>query len=515
MKKLLSILLTLSMLFSMCVFGASASNASAAEPTEVTLHATDGQIIISWRNPVWTEANALTAIKLYDGAGTELKGKSFDLTSGKAQYYTHTGLTPGNVYSYKLKFTYADGSVIPVKLSSKTVAATDTNYIGASYVQNRIFYGKAPAQDALSVIMDNSEQRKGHPTLKLSNHKGSAYNGELLTVTRDKLTPGCTYIFSYRQKVSAADVGKTHVLWFKNGTIAEPDSGKTADKTLPVGDGNWKERSVEYTLASGQTTFKVQFVTKAIENFWIDELSLVEKGDTTNKNHLANFTNDKIYSNIVALDTVDEKVITADQVTNTANSNSITTAWAGDTTIQPTRMSSLKFYIKKAGASAYTYAGEAAGQYSGNFVFENLTPGTYYDVKVTKILCGVEVDLKTETINTLVVPVNPDWDVSAYSFKLGDTEVADISKAGTYTASVSVKNVNTTEASLPAQLIAAIYKAGVLQSVVYTDKIDVNKGENKTLTQKVTITDANCEVRLFLWDGLDTMKPLAMASEKF
>lgn len=513
MKKLLSILLTLSMLFSMCVFGASASNASAAEPTEVTLHATDGQIIISWRNPVWTEANALTAIKLYDGAGTELKGKSFDLTSGKAQYYTHKGLTTGNVYSYKLEFTYADGSVVPVKLSSKASSSSLQLYLGTTAIQGDISYHRDTESNPLSVIMDNSEQRDGHPTLKLTNHRGNSYGNALLTVNVKNLNKGATYTFSYWQKVSAADVGKTHVLLFENGTIAVHDPDKEKQITLHVGDGTWYKRTVTYTLANDKTTFNVGFVIKSIENFWIDELSLVKEGTTTNM--LANRANNKIYKEVVALDTVAEKVITADQVTNTANSNSITTAWAGDTTIQPTRMSSLKFYIKKAGASAYTYAGEAAGQYSGNFVFENLTPGTYYDVKVTKILCGVEVDLKTETINTLVVPVNPDWDVSAYSFKLGDTEVADISKAGTYTASVSVKNVNTTEASLSAQLIAAIYKEGVLQSVVYTDKIDVNKGENETLTQKVTITDANCEVRLFLWDGLDTMKPLAMASEKF
>ena len=510
MKKLLSILLTLSMLFSMCVFGASASNTSAAEPTEVTLHTDATQIIISWRNPVWTEANALTAIKLYDGAGTEFTGTSFDLTSGKIQSYTHSSLTTGDVYSYKLEFTYEDGSVIPVKLSSKTVAATGTNYIGAGTVQNKIFYAKAPAQKALSVIMDNSEQREGHPTLKLTNHTGSAYNGELLTVTRDGLTKGGTYTFSYYQKASAADVaaGRTHVLLFKNGTIAEPDSGKTAEKTFK-GTGEWVKRSVKYTLNSDQTTFKVIFVTKAIENFWIDEFSIVEDGDTTNTNRLANFTNGMIYDKV--LNRKNLTTILESNVTNTAQLNSITTAWS--TTV--TNLKSLKFYIKKASDTAYTYVGEAEGQQTGNFVFENLTSGTYYDVKVTRVHNGVEVDLKNEKISTLVAPVNPDWNVSAYSFMLENTEVDDITQTGTYTASVNVENVNTTEASLPAQLIAAIYKAGVLQSVVYTDKIDVNKGENETLTQEVTITDANCEVRLFLWDGLDTMKPLAMASEKF
>jgi hypothetical protein len=515
MKKLLSILLTLSMLFSLCVFGASASNTSAAQPTEVTLHATNGQIMISWRNPVWTETNALTAIKLYDGTGKEFAGTSFDLTSGKVQSYTHAGLTTGNVYSYKLEFTYADGSVTPVKLSSKASKSSLDLYPGTTAVQGDISYNRTTESQALSVIMDNSEQRNGHPTLKLTNHTGSAYNGELLTVNVKNLTEGATYTFSYYQKASAADVDadRTHVLLFKNGTITEPDSGKTNQKTFKVGMGDWIKRSVEYTLANDKTTFTVGFVIKSIENFWIDELSLVEKETTTNK--LANRANDKIYNSVVGFDTVAEKVIIADQVTNTAQSNSITTTWEGNTTTQPTRVSSLKFYIKRAGASAYTYAGETAGQYSGNFVFENLTPGTYYDVKVTRISCGVEVDLKKETINTLVIPVNPDWDVSVYSFKLGDTEVADISKAGTYTASVSVKNVNTTEASLSAQLIAAIYKEGVLQSVVYTEETAVNSGESETLTKEVTITDADCEVRLFLWDGLDTMKPLAMSSEKF
>lgn len=511
MKKLLSVLLTLSMLFSLCVFGASASNTSAAEPTEVTLHTDATQIIISWRNPVWTEANALTAIKLSDGTGKEFAGTSFDRTSGKIQSYTHTGLTIGNVYSYKLEFTYADGSVIPVKLSSKTVAATSTNYIGAGSVQDKIFYAKAPAQNALSVIMDNSEQRKGHPTLKLTNHKGSEYNGELLTVTRNGLTAGGTYTFSYWQKVSAADVaaGRTHVLWFKNGTIAEPDSSNKPNEKTFKGTGEWVQRSVKYTLNSGQTTFKVHFVTKAIENFWIDGFSIVEDGDTTETNRLASFTNGIIYDKV--LKRTNLTTILESDVTNTAQLNSITTAW--NTTV--TNLKSLKFYIKKASDTAYTYVGEAEGQQTGNFVFENLTSGTYYDVKVTRVHNGVEVDLKNEKISTLVAPVNPDWNVSAYSFKLGDTEVDDITQTGTYTASVNVENVNTTEASLPAQLIAAIYKAGVLQSVVYTDKIDVNKGENETLTQEVTITDANCEVRLFLWDGLDTMKPLAMASEKF
>ena len=515
MKKLLSILLTLSMLFSLCVFGASASNASAAEPTEVTLHATDGQIIISWRNPVWTEANALTEIKLYDGAGTKLE-TSFDLKSGKIQSYTHKGLTTGNVYSYKLEFTYADRSVIPVKLSSKASKSSLDLYLGTTAIQGDISYHRDTESIPLSVIMDNSEQREGHPTLKLTNHRGDKYGRALLTVNVKNLNKGATYTFSYWQKASAADVkaGRSHLLSFQNGTITKPDSSnKPTEKTFMLDTDKWVQRSVEYKLASDKTTFTVGFVIKSIENFWIDELSLVENGTTTNM--LAKRANNNIYKEVAALDTVNEKVITADQVTNTANSNSITTAWEGDTKTPPTRMSSLKFYIKKAGASAYTYAGEAAGQYSGNFVFENLTPGTYYDVKVTKILCGVEVDLKTETINTLVVPVNPDWDVSAYSFKLGDTEVADITQTGAYTASVSVKNVNTTEESLPAQLIAAIYKEGVLQSVVYTDKIDVNKGENETLTKEVTITDADCEVRLFLWDGLDTMKPLAMASEKF
>jgi len=93
-------------------------------------------------------------------------------------------------------------------------------------------------------------------------------------------------------------------------------------------------------------------------------------------------------------------------------------------------------------------------------------------------------------------------------------EVESIAKGG-YRASVSVTNNNCGD-DLTAVLIAAVYKDGMLDSLYTSDSKTVSRGTSESLSLNKSISipdtsDGEYLLKLMLWEGLNTFKPLVDA----
>lgn len=437
---------------------------------------TQGVNSISWINP---NVQNLTNISLYQvtESGETLIGDQYDTTGGLRQVYELST----SIICAKIVFTFDDQSTIQM------YAAIDNNTLWGDSIPEWNFglnqQGDFPYNPAKFVVdPDENAGEPGTASAKfVSNHTRSIDKTFVTAMQKGlEMEEGKTYAISYWVKADGnADNLKSTVSWsaLYDGYTSDVIEGTS-------GSYDWKKLSFTYTspdTAKKHIGFTIPYATKG---FWIDNVEayeLDENGDPTGENLITNG------------DVSDYEIPSGkpDKVNAVGGNRNITISWANTSGYQ-----SVWAYEKK--GDQWFYRGSIPNSLY-RIQFTNLEREKEYTYKIVPVSkYGVHGEEQIVTAKTLTL----DYELTEPALD-GETL-----RRGTNTISISIKN-NKLETPLPVELMAAVYKDGILEQVV-SEKADIAKSDPTAAPRTLSVSfelgeNGEYSVRTFVLDGRNTL----------
>ncbi len=447
-----------------------------------------GAIALSWANP---SSDTLEKISVYDITDGEeiLLADNFTVAASKLVNYEIKGLED-KTYQFKIVFEYSDKEDFVYFLSDKPAAKGS--------MSNAITLGKWTLSQAL-------HRKAGYSPIEASMDYDVKYgdSGSSLKIasnidrSRSDMN-GNTYINIYTDL--PLETGKKYSISFMrkslnvshtpqanmNGTVFDGES-----LTLPyTGTCDWKQESYTYTCTG---VVRLRFLMEGrCEALWIDDIEVYEldsSGQRVGENLLPDGSLDNLAS---------EEVGVLSDVDAEAEKESITLSWSAPSK----NCSEIRLYEKK--FDEYEYRGTLTAA-AGEVMITNLEQDKEYTYKLCPVNAdGFEGDGEEITAKTIL----PDYEVFETELYKESAMLEALSGSGSYKAVAYVKN-NSVDAGINAELMAAVYKDGVMEALYSQDKLVAKTNKNKPAEQ-ISVSfelpeGSGYHVEMFLVDARESL----------
>lgn len=453
----------------------------------LTTQVSSDTLSVSWRNP---KSSEVTKIALYDVNTNTLLAENFDTSSDKVQEHKTTEYAQNDSQIYRLDFTFNDG-VVKSYTTGYTPGKSWSYKIGTwEYVAGE---PKAPAK----MMADDKVFHDAAPSLRVFSNATAGQNNEASTTMIRLSVSGAKFSTDKKYQIEG---------YFKSNNqgylYARPfnNTGNNYRIYDPI-CGNWNARfktttewtkfttdaiTAKYAVPASDTDTVLQFsLIDSAEDFWLDDLTVYELDADGNP------TGNNLVEGIGAIDAAEKPAeLTAGEVTNSVNSAMLRWTAADDAAY-------VAVYDKAVGTDvpiAYVPAE------MGYVELANLTGGNTYNFLLKAV--NSEGRESANGVSATAQPLPEDLIVSDFTVN---------TSGGTANVSIDIKN-NGMGDNFTAQLIVAVYEGeDILKNVKATGITKIAQtgasASPVTLTQSITVP-TGCTLKVYLWDSLDSMKPI-------
>lgn len=444
----------------------------------LTTQVSGDTLSVSWRNP---KSSEVTKVALYDVNTNTLLAENFDTSSDKVQEYKTTEYAQNDSQIYRLDFTFNDGVV-------KSYATGYTTGKSWNYSVGTWTFSASEPKAPDKMMADDKVFHDAAPSLRIFSNATTGWESKdsfLELHISGKFDPTKTYRISGWYK--ANNKGYVWARPFDNigndYRIYEDLAGKW-NNVNTVAD--WQQFTKD-AKPKAETDRVLQFdLRNVVEDFWLDDLTVYELDADGNP------TGNNLVEGIGSIDAVAEKPaeLAAGEVTNSVNSAMVRWTAADDAAY-------VAVYDKAVGTEvpiAYVPAE------MGYVELANLTGGNTYNFLLKAV--NSEGRESANGVSATAQPLPEDLIVSDFTVN---------TSGGTANVSIDIKN-NGMGDDFTAQLIVAVYEGeDILKNVKATGITKIAQtgasASPVTLTQSITVP-AGCTLKVYLWDSLDSMKPI-------
>lgn len=445
------------------------------------------ELVLNWKNP---DSSTLTKVSVYDitNGKNELLSDSIDATKSKFVYYTVGGLTSGEVYQYKVIFSFSDKGDFTYYLCGTPSNKTTVN-IG-KWALNRTNSNDVNYCPG-DVVIDSEVSRSGKASLRMRANidrtipefKSNIYLGALFST---KMEVGSKYQVSFW--VKGEEVKRAPTVTMQWAVF----DGREREYPEFVGDEyDWKQIILTYTYTEKSNFY---FIYDGIcKNLWIDDVEIYKMDEDGNVPEGAeNLVTEGDFEGIV-----NESVATVSDFTATPENDGLVLDW--DISEESCEYVELyeKYYDK------YIYSGTLAKD--SQVKLTNLIKGREYTFSVVPVNSD---NVKGNPQEITATTILPDYEVGEVVLKNEGSVVDDLIGAGTYSLTFSVKN-NTIEGGMNVEQFVAVFdKNNVLWGIFSTEKKVGKTGHGKPYTNistTFTVPGDDYIVEYFVFDDRETL----------
>lgn len=383
MKKVLAMLITLTMLFSCIVTSVSVSAAEDVNlynPRDLTLTAaklsddSNRSAVLAWKNPTSTSLQKVTVKSLNDNStytvdSPEAGKVSSVVVNGLAGYYGQT--------SFELVFDFEGGKKTQMFYNNRflTSAGDDVFTPNGVKVMWTQAAGGYPAEFNLSTMVGTNHTIDGNKALKVTSNITSEQAQGRVFLNGYTLTAETEYNYSFWAYAPNGDADMTIVA---DGMVGTGDTNITISKS-----SEWQKIEGSYkTAASGSNGhFRLCMKTPA-EAFYIDDIVISKKNesDSWTMDFETKIKEDSEYS-------------TPTTVSAEAGDGAVTFSWSGHNT---TATRFINVYDVTDGGRVLK---SRTDQNASGVTLSYLENGKTYTFEITGMaLCGYEAAAKTVTV---------------------------------------------------------------------------------------------------------------------
>lgn len=492
-------------------------------PLMISGHKDGGVLNTSWRNPTSTALSKVTLTDVTDAANPKILKDDFATTPGKVTEYYTSGLDLDTVYTYKLTFDFSDGEKREIFLAQKPFANTISTVLNPNNVFRNIADsswktasdnldsgGSNPYILPAEFSIDPTGGVDGSPALNIKTNKdasairptnpdtGAEYNWTIGYTRRlDSLTGTYKADTNYRVTFKVRAVSSPANEGSQSAWTRVYLAGNDGYRSLDIGT-DWTENSLDLksgTVIAGR--LRMYVAGSDWEDLWLDDIAVYELDAEGNP-------------------TGDNLVVNGDFSTYITEGNTVS-----DISATPTLRGADITYVKGENTRYVRLYEKVSGSFGDTWRLRAVYPSFTDSISLTglegreytyKLQSQSEHGVLEDSAEFTVTPIVPDYETDAeYTLKKDGEVVTELSGAGDYTVSLNVANNKLPDFS-PA-FIVALYKNDALESYEIEEvSVGINSSHDFSKTVAVPAMAEGAsdkyEIRAFLWDGFDTMKPL-------
>ena len=460
---------------------------------------------VSWINPTSATLNKVSIYDVNTTDGTEsLLSDEIDKTPGKTVKYTHTGLTAGDIKTYRIQFDYTNRKSVEVYTSAvantgevKKIVTNESNMLYGAIFNSSTGTSISGMTNRLVTEGNNHYVEIKANVTDNTTEKPNFY------ITPNGIMKGWYKLtFKARSKTALEfDISLNGVNWVRDSTTI---------KSVPA-SRDWQTLSYNFSVPEKGNSM-VMIFKDTVEGLDIDDIKIEPLSGADQVSAEQNFENIGLSSG----DAFPEKVGGAMAIPSTSAATMIisdsSSWWSGEADFKDNTNRTVSHYkIYEDVNGIRTLRAELIKPNINTAVpsikLKGLTNGKLYTYYVT-----CEDDKGVLESEPITVTVTPQGSIDVSEFALKDNAgTATAIKAGqTYSVSVDVEN--NTEKSAYVQMLAAVYDNGALKAIYQTNSDTVDAGGKKTIeiedVQIPSDVSDKAELKCFVWNGLNSLKPL-------
>ena len=276
------------------------------------------KVILSWRNP---NRDDIAAIKIFENGAETLSSQlaSIDTASGHANIVEVTdSMTSGSTHTYDVRMYTTDNKIYHNEVTGKEGAQfiSRTKTASGQTINGwRVTYADGASVKALGKIeFDTNNYAEGTRSLHInpnfieegSTNISAGYNDGArinLDTSAFGIKSGKTYRLTWKQK--GHNVPHYYVLLVMDDHATNIGAMTTNQTRVTT---PWQEREIEFTVDSvgSLPTLRFEFSGGA-DDFWLDDIELVEVGGTDNILENGTFENTGYYIHDAELSVVEQQ----------------------------------------------------------------------------------------------------------------------------------------------------------------------------------------------------------------
>ena len=462
----------------------AAYDSATYDPINFMTSPFSGGLAVGWKNP---PSNNIKKIELYDISSGEdvLLSDSFNTEESMVNHYKITKLTNGQLYQYKVHFSYIDGTETEF-FTFGTPQSADKQLSPWSITLNK---GNDYGYSAIDYNIDVNEKHTGNASLKVTSNIVKASNVYGILSRTFDVEVGANYQFKFWAKA----INNNSSLEITNNWNLL-DGNKNREVADFKGTYDWKEFVIDIKETSTANIKFLLLMKDVSESVWFDDFSLVkmEEGQPVGENIFTDGDFENFY--------VQPNIGKVNGLSGVGGDESVKLTWKSTS-----GANKIKVYQVIDGV-----------KYSRGYISSAVTDLTITnlanDTEHTFALAGVdEIGNEGEASEVTVRTIAPDFKIyEPKLYKRTGEETSTLSN-GRYEVRTEVRN-NKSDAAIPVIQMVALYKGNVLislksESVMAEKGVPVILGTGKTVT--IPLTDyEQYHIEVFLWDSKDGMKSL-------
>lgn len=485
-----------------------------AVKNEVTMGVA-GNISLTWYNPSTSALSNVELFEITDGTETAID-VTLDKTANAKNTVVLNSQTKKRHY-YKIVNTFKDNTKSEYIMSADASAKVRNHNLVNGWTVVDI---KDTALNKSSAYLDKRYVKSGNTSLHLKSNKSAWDHSDAINV-KTTVTVPADYTADDYYKLSMW-VKKNNVNGFfarlnsngafpgfkvlKEGSTATDNNFylvQTGAGTTTVWTHGWqyfetifKTSDINQTWTEGKAMpFEIKLYNNA-EDVWIDDVSLI-KCDATGA-PVSGASELFVNGGFEVADNYSVTGFKEGDVTATAGDGEITVSYD-----EIASNNKVNVYFKKANG-ALDFKGSLYRDKT-SFTYKNLENEKEYKIVLAQadIITGLEQETPVEVSAT---PMPPAYVIGDYVIKNSSGAIVNTITAGTYSATIDVKN-NTVAAGYPACFIYAVYEGEELKAVDFEYE-SLAKGVSKTFELTNITVGENQSLKLFLWQDFETLNIL-------
>ncbi len=444
-------------------------------------------LVVSWINP---ETSDLSGIALYDISDGEnnLVTDQLSITPGKSVYHEIPGLANGQLYQYKVVFSF--GSKGSDTYFVYGIPSNSTGTMMGKWNVGFVRNGNAKYCPT-SAVIDTTAAKDGSASLKFETNIDGANVNELkqniyAVATQDTDMLNGKYQVSFWMKSENMSDKPRATMNFKMF------DGNVLFLNVPGTDWTYYEFLYDYDV-NGESTLTFTY-DRICDGLWIDDVQIKKYNTETKEVEGDNLISDGSFENLTSASV---GVITG--LTSDAGVGSVT-LYGYDVTGS---CSYINIYQKVFDDFEYR------GRISAEMASVEIT-GLKKDEDITFRMVPVNVDgIEGSPVETTARTILPEYEIGEAELYSGSQKTDSVSEAGTYTVKTSIKN-SLIEDGLPYEGLAALYKDGALIKV-FSKSGNIRKSGKNASPSSISIPveiieDGNYAIEFYLIDSRSSLK---------
>lgn len=465
---------------------------------------TTAGVTMSWINPT---AETLSKVSVYDyseDGNDTLLSDALSTAAGAVVQYRHTGLTNGSWKMYRIHFDFSDGEETDVFTSAHAKKSEYQAFIDNT--NNKRFginYSEVPNIPA-SINKIRTEGTNHYLDFRTNIAEGSGEQAVMVFTLDDKMTANERHKLTFKSKSETEFkcdlyIGTTEI------------GNKKYRMTVPRSD-EWAVQTVEFDVNWAAERLFLIF-PETVEGWSVDDLKfeVSETGEVLGSKDFEYYTAKypapldypKAIRRANATPYTNSAVIEVDDPSPT---------WWDSAADAPGGIARvINFYnVYEVSGSERIFRARIPKATLENPLpklrLTGLTEGKCYTYELTcEDFGGI---FESAPVEVSVVPAE-SYTTSSYSFTSGGETGGGVLYGRNYTAGVTL---SAKSEAMTAQLAVGIYDGGVLQRLLVSDKISVEKGETGTAAVNgvdlSAYTGDDLFVKCFLFEDIEGLKPL-------